>query len=236
MSSDNDTFRPLEEQANPADREKMSVIKTWGGEVNARAEVRRVKVQNQLGEELVRYTNLRTELARAEQALAESQEWNNNIDLIKAKAVEQVKAELQEAKNRLQNLDVEKQKLDAETNEILGRHHANKAEEEARKKRAEASKLQAESDALDAQIAIELKKKKLAQVRSNPDDILHGYMKERQEKATKLAALEEEYQNLLDPVLDDDETQPVKLKAVERQINQLKAEIAELDAKIEELS
>lgn len=216
-------IRPVEEPGRPG------LLKTWRGEVTDRAKVRRAKVQNELGEELVKYHDLQTQLAHSQRALAEAQEANTHLDVIKDTAAKRVQAESHAADVHLKELENRGKQLDAEADGIVARFNAGKAEDETRR-------LDAESAALDKQIEIAQKKKKLAEAIGDTTAHRQALEAELSIKREALALAEAAEMELNDPKYDGDERHPHKLRTAQEQTRKVEQEIAVLEQQIATLS
>lgn len=225
--ADRDPNRAVTTSKN--DLSSSGVIDTWRKEVEAKAKVRRMKIENELGQQLVIYHDRQADLEDSKGRLAAARARNSDMDSIKMNAALQVQAELGDTEARLQAQDVQRKKLDAEADQIITTHQANMAQEEGRR-------LQAEASALDAQIAIEEKKRKLAQMQGDTTKLKAEYEATRAAKQAELETWLEEEEELLDPKYDDDENLGLKKRKVEQEITRLKSEIALLDKQIETLS
>ena len=233
MSDDDDQDKPL----TSGDRsEGPTLFSNLGQIVSKRAKRRHLEEENKLGRVLVEYNNIQVDLSDSQAAVIAAQERNSNMDAIKEKAADQLQAELGAIKQTLQEQDIQSQQLDAEAAEIVGRHEANKATEAARKTQAEAAEKQAEADKGKAEIQLELAKAQLDRLRNNREGVLADIDKDLEDAEKEKLDVEREIEDLMDPVLDDDESQPLRLKQATNRLAKLEQKTADLKRRREELS
>lgn len=217
-------------------RQASGPISAWGREVRHKAEARAIRAENERNEQLILRTELVERNYHAEERATAAQIRARDSEGIERRAQKQLANEEGELEANQMELIARKNKLDAETAEIIGAHAANKEENEARRKEAIAKQRQAEEAELDAEIAIELKRAKLDRLRNERGDILNELAEQIRKTEEKLASKQKRQEDLLDPVLDDDEMQPEKMRQVEIDIKVLQSNLTDLKRRYDELT
>ncbi|WP_299632360.1 hypothetical protein [uncultured Roseobacter sp.] len=211
------------------------VFANLGKAAATRSRRRVVEEENELGKALVRNEGLKADLTAAQRRTAIETDKNKDIEQYTAAARGEIRRELQQQSTEMAELNRREKEAEAAADRAIQGHRADKEEEARRENEAIAGRLKAEADALDAQIAIELKRAKLDQVRNNRTGVLATVQAKIKEYEASEAELLAEQEDLQNPVLDNDPSQPFKLKRVQAELATIQKELAELRQRAEEL-
>jgi len=200
-----------------------------------KAVARAIRAENEAAKEAVINQDLRAQYEVGKRNVAVEVDKNKNIQMYTDVARGEVRLDLKKQDAEMADLRRQEEEARAAGERAVQGYAADRAEESKREAKAEAGRLRAEADALDAEIDIELKRKKLERLRHDRAGTLAKAEAKLSEKQAEKRDLLEQLEDLQNPVLDDDPSQPIRLKQVQNALTKVSEEIAALERQIEDL-
>lgn len=229
----------IEGEVLPPETERAVNSGGWfsslGKAAEKKAVARAIRAENEAAEEAVRNQDLRAQYEVGKRNVAVEIDKNKNIQMYTDVARGEVRLDLQKQDAEMADLRRQEEEARAAGERAVQGYAADRAEESKREAEAEAGRLRAEAEALDAEINIELKRKKLERLRHDRAGTLAKAEAELRAENVNEAELEEQLEDLQNPVLDDDPSQPMRLKQVTKKLADTREKIRALEQHIEDL-
>lgn len=237
--SDDKKPKIVEGEILPPEAERPVTSGGWFSNLGKAAEhkavARAIRAENEAAKEAVKSQDLRAQFEAGKRNVAVEVDKNKNIEMYTNAARGEIERELAEQKTAMAELDRREKEASAAAARAVQGHQADQKEESRREAEAEAGRLRAESDALDAEINIELKRKKLEGLRHDRAGTLAKVEAELRAEKVIEAELEEQLEDLLNPELDEDPSKRMRLKQVTKKLTETRENIRALERHIEDL-